>query len=298
VISKKSKLQPASSGGCDNIYWVVWEISTGKIISVTWMGTECEDDQNNEEAEPVDLPEGDGSTTDGGISTDMPNQEPLDVTNPCAEKTLVSKRAQNPAVLAQNNEILAKSKSAEYGANQNLTSLTGNTYKNTPVYTNNSTNTFNPAFNWNSTDGYTVGWSRGHPGNSAPSPDDIFTMIIHLSDPDLVAACSSSIKFYRDNVSVTTITKEANYIVTVKDWGKFQTLYERFQDDPFGFDDDYVNTASQYLDTHGVLTGEGGAYSIMKLFGDAVNVFYTFSDTNYTPMMIDSNGNAVVNPCH
>lgn len=295
---QKNKLRTASSGGCDNIYWVVWEISTGKIISVTWIGTECEDDQNNEEAEPVDLPEGDGSTTNGESTTDMPNQQPLNVTDPCAEKALVSKRAQNSTVLSQNREILTKSTSAEYGTNQNLTSLTGDTYKNTPVTTNNTTNTYNPVFNWNSIDGYTVGWSHGHPGNSAPSPDDIFTMMYHLSDPELVAAGSSAIKFYRDNVSVTTITKDGNYVVTVKDWGKFQTAFDRFRDDPFGFDDDYVNIASQYLDTHPVLTGVGGAYAIMKLFGDAINIFYTPPNYGtYDPMKIDSYDTVINNPC-
>lgn len=113
---------------------------------------------------------------------------------------------------------------------------------------------------WNSTEGYSVGWSHGHPGDNAdsPSPDDVFVMMDNLTDPELMSAGATAIKFYRDNVSSTVITKDKNYIVTVRDWGKLATLYARFADDAGGFDDDWATIASDHYQNY-IAQGEGWA---------------------------------------
>jgi len=46
--------------------------------------------------------------------------------------------------------------------------------------------------------GYTIGFSHGHPNNSAPSYLDAFIMVGVLNNPALVAAGPSATQFYKN----------------------------------------------------------------------------------------------------
>ncbi|SDQ00459.1 hypothetical protein SAMN05428975_5403 [Mucilaginibacter sp. OK268] len=264
---------------------------------MTYLGIECEGDGNDDDGGV-----GDDEGSGGDNNDNLPPDAVIDKKDPCIEKGIINRNNANTTIAAQNAEILSKSTTNEYGTNQKLTSLLGNTYVNTPVTTDGSTGAFTPGFTWNSTDGYTVGWSHGHPGGNSASPDDIFVMIDNLTNPDLIAAGSQSIKFYRDNVSMTIVTKTGNYVVTVKDWGKLQTLFDRFKDDSGGFDDNYVNNRDAYLADHTYLgLGLAGVYSLMSIFGDAINIYQSpYPSTPYSPLTVDptdANHTVIPKPC-
>jgi len=228
---------------------------------------------------------------------------------PCAQKVGVIARATNTIIAAQNATILGDSTSTnEYGADQNLTSITGSTYKNTPV-TSGTGNTWNPTFTWDSTAGYTVGWTHDHPFGSAPSPDDVFVMMTNLTNPALISAGAQSIKVYKSNVSVTVVTKTGNYVVTVKDWGALQTLYTDFnstQEDPTthlnAFDTDFVSKGRTYLTANPLASeGDAGIYALQTKFGASINIFHApKGSTTYTPLTVttvDSKPQVATLPC-
>ncbi|RFZ85196.1 hypothetical protein DYU05_06235 [Mucilaginibacter terrenus] len=117
------------------------------------------------------------------------------------------------------------------------------------------------------------GWNHAHPGNSGPSPDDVFLLIENLSQPDLVSTGATAIKYYRDSASITVVTSQGNYVVTVKDWGKLQAAYERFSDDPGGFDDEYRDFAGIYLQQYATANGSASIYALSQLLGASINVY-------------------------
>ena len=233
------------------------------------------------------------------VTTTPPTTTTPTTKNPCAEKATVSTRAANVTVANQNTQILSKSTTIEYGTDENLTNLSGNTYVNTPITTNNTADSWPPTFTWDSTNGYTIGWSHGHPGGSAPSPDDIFVMIGFLTDPALIKGGTSGIQFYRNNVSVTVVTKNGNYVATVNDWAALQTLYTKFTNDPNGFNSNYVQTGLNYLAANqGATDSDAGAYSLMTLFGSSINLYKApTGSTSFTPLTIDNNKKVATKPC-
>lgn len=212
------------------------------------------------------------------------------VEDPCAAKAKISTKAANPIIAKQNASILASSTTLEYGADTRLSSLSGNIYKNTPIRTDGSTNSFQPSFTWNSTDGYTVGSSHLHPGGSAPSPDDIFTLIDNLSNPQLATSGASNIAFYKNNASITTVTKAGNYVVTINNWGTLNTLFQTFKKNPEAFDNNYQDIATNKLSTE---------YALLTIFGNAINVYKApANSTTYSPITINAAGKVAKLNCN
>jgi hypothetical protein len=213
--------------------------------------------------------------------------------DPCAQKADVKSRASNSIISGQNSQILSNSTTNEYGTEQNLQTLTGSTYINTTVRNDNNTGTFHPIFKWNSTDGYTVGSSHGHPAGMAPSPADVIWMYQNMANSELIA--SGNMQFYKDNVSITAVTTNATYVVTVRDWTALQTVFQSSGT----LNADYLDYASDYLNTHSTATNiEASEYALMTLFGGAINFYKAPSNsTNFEPLEINSS-NAVSNkPC-
>jgi hypothetical protein len=255
---------------------------------------------------------GSGSTgSSGGTSTPVPcpttgttpTPTPKD---PCQEKTTVSTMEANSIIANQNAQILAKSTSIEYGTNQNLTSLTSNTYVNTPVTTSGNSDSFDSPFTWDSTAGYTIGSSHGHPGQSAPSPDDVFWMIGNLSNSSLVNAGTSAIQFYRNNASITVVTQSNTYVVTVNDWGKLQTEFTKFNASPVdptthlnSYDQNYVDLGLNYEKTNqGSTDADAGLYALMAIFGSAINIYKApTGSTNYVPVTLNTTGQVAQKQC-
>jgi len=162
-------------------------------------------------AQPTPTPV--GGDGDGGLPPPVPDPQPCPTTamvadtviDPCAQLPAVISRSANAIIAAQNRTILANTISSgiEYGTDQNVTSLTGNTYVNTAV-TPGTTAGWTPGFTWNSTNGYTTGYSHGHPGGTGPSPADVFSLVRNLTNPALTGAGKPSLQFYENNAQVTT----------------------------------------------------------------------------------------------
>ncbi|WP_462267186.1 hypothetical protein [Mucilaginibacter sp.] len=236
--------------------------------------------------------------------TDPDNNDPAD---PCKQAKYVSAKAQNATVKDQNDHINAytSANNAEYGTNQKLSSPDGSgTPINTQV-TPGQTSTWQPTPTWNSTDGYTVGFSHGHPGGAGPSPADVWAIFLPIfMNNDLKLAPQAQRDFYQLNASVTTLMPNGSYIVTIKDWSKITDIYNALysnQQQENAFKAQYQTYADNFArDTQSDDIGMAGAYALMKMFPDAINVYA--ADTNstvYHALALDNSSStpAVKNPC-
>jgi len=247
---------------------------------------------------PSPTPGGDG---DGGLPPPVPPATPCPVTvtvadtvpDPCAQAAAVRAFAANAIIAAQNNKILNETTSTgiEYGTDENATNLTGNTYLNTPV-TPGTASGWAPDFTWNSTNGYTVGYSHGHPGGTGPSPADVFSLVQNLTNQALISAGTPSKQFYENKAQVTTETATGNYIVTITNWPAMQNLLNSTystQAEQDRLDGEYQQDGGDYLNDHLTATqGDAGAYALMTLFSGEINIYYApHGSTNYQPLIID-----------
>ncbi|MBD1383765.1 hypothetical protein IDJ75_00625 [Mucilaginibacter rigui] len=200
----------------------------------------------------------------------------------------------------RNAAILTQPGPHEFGSDLNLTSLTSNTYVNTPITTDSRNDLWTPHFTWNSTDGYTVGSAHKHPGGNAPSPDDVFLIFQNLLNPALTSTGASNINFYKQNAYATVITSTATYVITVNStgWGQLGSLYANFDNDPDGFDNNYLSIARDYKIANNVDDATATAYALNKIFGDAINMYKApAGTTSYAIAGIDQDGKLVVVPC-
>jgi hypothetical protein len=215
--------------------------------------------------------------------------------DPCVKKAKINAMAANKTIDSLNAILLADSNSTvEHGTNENLKAWPGNTFLGTNIGTG-SASSFTPVFNWDSTFGFTIGWTHLHPGGTSESPDDIFVMIDNLSNTALQAAGSTAIQYYKNNVTMTVVTKNGNFVVTVNDWGQLQTLFTTFKNSPLNttsglnaFDDDYVAKAQAYATANpGAPESEAGAYALMTIFGSSINIFSAPKGSSvYTPLTL------------
>ncbi|MBS1519960.1 MAG: hypothetical protein JST50_03100, partial [Bacteroidetes bacterium] len=232
----------------------------------------------------------------GGGSTTTCTTTVLDTTkNPCAQIAAATARAANAIIEAQNQTILNNTTSTgtEYGTNENLTSLTSNTYENTPVTTNGGTSAWQPTFTWDSTNGYTVGFSHGHPGGTGPSPADVFTLVTQIGHMPLRGAGTVAIQYYENHASVTTLTATGTYIVAVSNWTVIQNLYSSSystQTEQDNFKAAYQTQGANYLaDNPNATAGDAGAYALIKMFPGSINIYYASpGSTTYIPMTINN----------
>lgn len=217
----------------------------------------------------------------------------------CAKKAKIAATAANAKIAAENTEIKNKTAATgnEYGVEQNLQSLTANSdYKTMPVRTDNQAGSFEPHFTWNSTDGYTIAISHGHPGGSAPSPDDVFWMMGNLLEQELISSGVSGINFYKQNASVTVVTPDGTkYVVTVKDWGALGAAFSTFNADRDAYDDDFGEIAGQSNGSGGT---KGTEYALLSKLGNAITLFKAGPNSNeFKPLQINTNNQVSTKEC-
>jgi len=175
---------------------------------------------------------------------------------------------------------------------------------NVPPRTDNVTDKFEGNFTWNSTDGYTIGTAHGHNPPSAPSPADVILM---MTDYNLVPG--SDQQFYKDNVSETIISNSNTYVVNPGSWTSFETVYEKYLANAYydsngqlqnHLNDQYVIDAAQYMHDHpGSTLEDATIYALLKLFGDAIDLFKApFGSTNFQVLRFDANGNVTITSCN
>jgi hypothetical protein len=235
---------------------------------------------------------------------------PADTTKePCKQKLHIDSLVKNAIISAQNALISKESTTIEYGANENLSSLTGNTYLNTSV-TPGTTDSWTPTFSWDDATGFSIGSSHYHPAGDGPSPDDVFTMIANLTNTNNVAtqnlinSGASVIQFYRNNVSITVLTQTEDYVVTVNNWGTLSMLYAQYQaslntgTNIYGFDTDFSTLAGEYAATNNLSSAAGNIFALLSTFGNAINVYEApHGSTAYQPLAIASNLAVGTTPC-
>ena len=224
---------------------------------------------------------GSGGGSGGGDTPSTPTPDPY---NLCDRLSKVNEIASNTSFATKNKDArMGKSATGyEYGYEQNLNSVNGTTYKDIPVRTDESTNSFNSYFNWNSTKGYTIGDVHTHALGSAPSPADIFGMVKNLNSTELQNAGTSDVDFYKRNVSITVLTAGGNYVVTVKDWSLLTAAYNT-----------YLNDKTTYINNYAALMAQpgGSEKAILGLLGNAINLYKSNSDgTNIKPLVLGSDG--------
>lgn len=221
--------------------------------------------------------------------------------DPCAERIALSNQLNNSTLSNHNSEILSNTIASgnEYGAEKNLQSLSQtnwNNYVNTPVRTNNHSNRFQPNFSWNSTQGYTIGVSHGHPSGGGPSPSDAIWAISNLNNPSLLA--SGDIQFYKDNVSTTMVTNQGIFVIAPLDWTSLQARFNEFHSSYYThnvylttentMNDDYRDLAWQYQLANPYASYQDiTAFALMAIFEGAINLYFASPGSMYfTPLEI------------
>jgi len=244
---------------------------------------------------PTPTPGGDG---DGGLPPPVPPAAPCPVTttvadttnNPCAQLAKLNAAIANAIIEQQNQALLIDlaTSSLENGYDQNLKSWTSGTtgpYVPTPELTASSAtpDQMNPPFNWDSTNGFTIGFSHDHPNGSGPSPADIFYMLLNSKNSKLTAAGQQAVNFYKTNASVTIVTSTNNYVVTINNWDAVQTIYNKYIANPAAFNANVVKTSQ---------TSSYEA-ALLLAFNGAINLYTDGGLTNYYPLTINTTTNKV-----
>lgn len=238
---------------------------------------------------------GDGGYSGGGGGSGgtppVPAAPDPDPYNICDRTAKVNSSVSNANFAAKNKEVnnATLATGNEYGYEQRLASLSGTTYKDIPVRTDGTTGQFTSYFTWSSTSGYTIGDVHSHPLGYNPSPADVFGMAKNLNSTDLQAAGSSDIDFYKKNVSITVITANYIYVVTVKDWTALNAAYTTYKNDPSAYTLSYQTLSTQ---------SGGQEKALLSLLGNAVNYYKVAKGTSTAvPYVIGSDGTVVPLNC-
>ena len=233
---------------------------------------------------------------------DPDTPEPIEVDDPCADAKNNDLKLNNSKVNDQITSIRQQSTSSEYGAEQNLSVFPPEStpnYMDIPARTDGNSSAFTPNFTWNATDGYTIGVSHGHPANGAPSPADIVNAYGNLSNVELIAAGQEAIDYYKNNFTITTVTQNEIYTVTVSDWDALGQLYNAFIANSTVANDAWRNEALNYLSNNPNCSyADMTTYAGLILYGNAVTITKKENNsTQSTPMNIDSNDQVAKTPC-
>jgi len=240
----------------------------------------------------VDVESGGGGTGSGG-STSNPctTVKTTSTTDPCAQKVKVGAQAANSVVAAKNTSILTQTNNTgiENGTNQNLTAWPGSTFVNTAI-TKGTASSWTPNFTWNATDGYTIGFSHGHPGGTGPSPNDVMSILYPTTNPALTSAGPAALAYYENNASVTTETSTGSYIVTVSNWSALGNIYTNSFSttaEQNTFNNSYISNGQDYATSNDDATqGDIGVYALLQMFPGAIDVYFAPpGSTTYTPLI-------------
>jgi hypothetical protein len=248
-------------------------------------------------------PTGDGTVTGGIVdpTTQIGTSVTLCPTTPpptppdssdCATAKRLTVMATNATLSKQGDTILNETTTTgiEYGTKLNLSNLTGGGYVPQPITAGTTSGWTIPTPTWDATHGYTIGFNHGHPGNTAPSPDDIFALATQINtNRELKAAGPTALQFYEAHAAVTAEADNGNYTVTVRDWPTVINYLTNNYGDPTQVttvNKNYTSFASDYLKANpGASIGDATTYALMQLFGSAITVdFAAKGATTYTTL--------------
>lgn len=232
---------------------------------------------------PPPIPEDEGNNG-GDPPPVVPVDQPPSGVDPCEEKKKISATQSDPAIKQINAEVLSHANGNEWGAKQNKYTLNGSGW-NVPDVTEGTKDTWDYTFNWNETDGYTVGSTHLHPGNdaSAPSPDDVFRMgddffnnagiINNTMMPPY--ELESSVGFYYDNVSVTIVTKSGTYVVTIKNSTEYNKSFREYNKNRKAYEEQYILLGGSYKEIYNVAASQGEAttFALLAQLGKSINLY-------------------------
>lgn len=211
--------------------------------------------------------------------------------NPCDERKTIDSNMKVPAFSKPISELRDKlaTSSNEWGVEQVLSTI-GGKWVQKPLYTDNDIDHIHSNFTWNTTDGYTVGFAHNHPAGTAPSPQDIFDVVEKALNSHELKMFPSDQKFFINNVSVTVVTKDNNFIITLNDWDKIKALYESFKSDPSAFVQNFDKKSKEY---------KSGLAALSATFGAAINIYIDLLDNGgVMPVIFNSGSNKIVErPC-
>lgn len=215
--------------------------------------------------------------------------------NPCAQLSQLNATSTNAVITNQNQQlsVYSATDNVEHGFDQNLQSWSaGNGVYLTTPQINASASTpdqMNPPFYWDSVNGYTIGFTHDHPNGTGPSPEDIFSMLLHSQSTTLTSAGQQAVAFYKANASITVVTSDNNYVVTINNWSTVQNIYNQYLTNPTAFDDKVESNS-----------GSPGNYesAILGAFQGAINL-YSNNGTpkSYYPIALTSSNTVSEVPC-
>jgi hypothetical protein len=247
---------------------------------------------------PADNPhnpgqQGSGCPTAGGVQEvqeEVVVKEP--VTDPCLEKLELKAKAQDAVIASQNNALLQKALAGEpyeYGTEHNLTSWPNGSYLNLSIRTDTQNNTYTSRFTWDSVNGYTVGFTHYHPQGATFSPGDVYTMVKSLTSSTLQAAGSAAVNFYKDNATMTIVTANGNYMMTITDWAAIEAFGNQYSANSASFNDLYRDRTQLYFSNEAAL---------LSMFGNAINLYKSeLGSTDFKPIVLNNNNQPVIKLC-
>ncbi|MFC4209568.1 hypothetical protein ACFOWA_00155 [Pedobacter lithocola] len=270
-----------------------------------------------------DLPPSSGSdsgydssnnTGGGGYGGNNNPTEPAELPNelPCSRVPNVTSNQSNSTITTQNanirNQAIAATSSPsgpiEYGADEKLSSWVPGNYKPSVVRAGTATS-WTENFSWNSTDGYSIGYSHYHPDGTTASPSDIFELVYNLSRQELKTASDFEKEFYKRYASVTTLSSTGEtYVITVADWATLKYYYEvKYLANPTQFNAEFNALTTIYKNNNpGASEAEATEYGLKGKLGNSINLFKKNNQTGkFDYVLIDAPAGEPVkmksNPC-
>jgi len=256
-----------------------------ELIGSIYLYTTCNDDGDQSLAPPGDG----GGSPPGGPGGPVVLDS---VYTPCGQVGHVDSIGKNSAGSNIYSQLVKDTYTGhEYGDEQNLASWPPNgNIINTPLTTDFADTQFTPTFTWDSVNGYTINITHEHPGGSAPSPADVFQLIIDMNNTNFKLAGASAANYYKNNASITVVTTNATYVVTIANFDTLQSLANQYNNDMAGFNQNYTNV--------GNANGFSSEFALLSIFGNAINVFRASPNSStFSIMSLDSSNNIQIINC-
>jgi hypothetical protein len=105
-------------------------------------------------------------------------------------------------------------------------------------------------------------------------------------------------QFYKDNLTVTTLSEGNTYVITIADWEGVKNIYEKYTVNELNIE--YRKLAEEYFEANNRTTSamQNSEYALMKQFGSTINLYKKeVGSTNYVPLRINNFESIAKNPC-
>jgi len=218
--------------------------------------------------------------------------------DPCQEKSTVSAKASNLVLNTQKTQILSHTNGNEWGAKQNISSTSGAfNYMTTNIETSNSPDMVELGMNWNSSQGYTIGWAHLHPTGNGPSPQDLFELFTKKDNTQLVASGPQQVDFFKQNASMTIITTVGTYILNIQDWSAMQTKYNAYNNNQSAYITNYLSLVTTIKDEYQISEQEASIRAFTSTFPQEIRVYKAAAGSNdFQPLEVglDAQGKILV----